>query len=118
MKRREFLSGMASLTLAPLLAPQIALAFDNHVAMAIAETRKAIAYGREPAHASSFEQHMDNAIDHAMMAEKANPNAHTKRAIVYLRKGRKVAYRTHMFSRTQRGAALATKALNQLEAAQ
>jgi hypothetical protein len=118
MERREFLSGMAGLALAQWLAPQIARASDDQISMAIAETQKAIGYGNEPHHESSFAQHMDNAIDHAMMAQRAHPNAHTKKAISYLRRGRKVAYGSHLASRSRRGAALAAKALKQLQAVQ
>ncbi len=91
-----------SLALALALATGPALAQTDHLAMAISETQKAIHYGAEVAHSSSFVQHTDNAIDHAMMAQKAKPNKHIKAAIADLRKGAKQAQ----------------KALTQLQAAQ
>ena len=90
---------------------------EDHIAEAIAEINKAIPYGEEPAHSSSFVQHIDNAIDHAVMAQKVNANAHVKRAIGYLRRARKVAYGTHLLKYSRRGASLAKKALAQLQAA-
>ncbi len=115
MNRRRVVFSMA-LALASFAAPQIAFA-QSDIDQAISETQKAIQYGDEAHHASSFVQHMDNAIDHAMMAQKAQPNAHVKKAIQYLRRGRKIAYDTHWASRLRKGAAQAGKALKQLQAA-
>ena len=117
MKRREFLRNIIGLTFAGFVAPGVALAAgDDHIAQAIAEAQKAIPYGEEPQHSSSFVQHIENAIDHAVMAQKAHANRHIKRAISYLRRARKIAYGTHLLSYSRRGAALAQKALAQLQA--
>ena len=95
-----------------------ALAQTDHLAMAISETQKAIHYGAEVAHGSSFVQHSDNAIDHAMMAQKAKPNKHIKAAIADLRKGKRIVDGTHWLSRLRKGAKQAQKALTELQAAQ
>jgi hypothetical protein len=115
MNRRRLLFSMG-LALASFAAPQIAFA-QSDLDQAISETQKALQYGDEAHHASSFVQHVDNAIDHAMMSQKAQPNAHVKKAIQYLRRGRKIAYDTHWTSRLRKGAAQADKALKQLQAA-
>jgi Small metal-binding protein len=107
-----------SLALALALAAGPALAQTDHLAMAISETQKAIHYGAEVAHGSSFVQHTDNAIDHAMMAQKAKPNKHIKAAIADLRRGKRIVDGTHWASILRRGAKQAQKALTQLQAAQ
>lgn len=118
MDRREFLRASIGSTLAALAAPGAALAALDHIAQAVAQINKAIPYGEEPQHSSSFVQHIDNAIDHAVMAQRAHANSHVKRAIGYLRRARKIAYGTHLLSYSRRGAALANKALAQLQTAQ
>lgn len=118
MKRREFLCASIGLTLAGFLAPDIAFAAKGHVAQAIAQVRKAIPYGEEPQHSSSFVQHIDNAIDHAVMAQRAHPSHALKRAISYLRRARRTAYGTHLLSVSRRAASLAQRALLHLQAAQ
>jgi hypothetical protein len=85
---------------------------------AIAQINKAIPYGEEPQHSySSFVQHIDNAIDHAVLAQRAHASSHVEKAIRYLRRARRIAYGTHLLSYSRRGAALAKKALAQLQAA-
>jgi hypothetical protein len=116
MERREFLRASIGAALAALVIPSTALAAD-HIAQAIAQIKKAIPYGEEPAHSSAFVQHIDNAIDHAMMAQRAHANPRVKKAIGYLRRARKIAYGTHLLRNSRRGAALAKKALAQLQAA-
>lgn len=117
MKRRQFLNAMMSLAFAVAMAPRIALGEGSHLDQAISETKKAIHYGDWPHHESSFTQHIDNAIDQAMRAEKAHPNPHIKHAIRDLRRGREIAYDTHSPRRQRRGAAQAKKALRELQAA-
>jgi hypothetical protein len=117
MDRREFLRASIGSALAAVIIPGAALAAD-HIAEAIAEINKAIPYGEEPAHSSSFVQHIDNAIDHAVMAQRAHADRRVKRAIGYLRRARKIAYGTHLLRYSRRGAALAKKALAQLQAVQ
>lgn len=116
MDRREFLRASIGSAIVALAIPGAAHA-EDHVAEAIAEINKAIPYGEEPAHSSSFVQHIDNAIDHAVMAQKAQANAHVKKAIGYLRRARKIAYGTHLLKYSRKGASLAKKALAQLQAA-
>ncbi|KAF2990475.1 hypothetical protein MJC1_02575 [Methylocystis sp. MJC1] len=117
MLRRGFLRASVGLALTTLVAPGIGLAAENHIAQAIAQINKAIPYGEEPQHSSSFVQHIDNAIDHAVMAQRAHANSHVKKAIRYLRRARRIAYGTHLLSYSRRGAALAKKAQAQLQAA-
>ena len=105
-----------ALVLALVAGPAFAQSSD--LQQAISETQKAINYGSEIAHASSFVQHSDNAIDHAMMAQKAQPNKHIKAAIADLRRGIKIAKDTHWLSRLRKGAKQAQKALTELQAAQ
>lgn len=116
MDRRGFLSASIGSALAALVMPGAALA-EDHIAEAIAEINKAVPYGEEPAHSSSFVQHIDNAIDHAVMAQRAHANRHVKKAIGYLRRARKIADGTHLLKYSRRGASLAQKALTQLQAA-
>jgi hypothetical protein len=116
MDRRSFLRASIGSSIAALVIPGAALA-DDHIAEAIAQINKAIPYGEEPAHSSSFVQHIDNAIDHAVMAQRAHANRHVNRAIGFLRRARKVAYGTHLLRYSRRGASLAKKALAQLQAA-
>ena len=105
-----------ALALALMAGP--ALAQTDDLAMAISETQKAIHYGAEVAHSSSFVQHTDNAIDHAMMAQKAKPNKHIKAAIADLRRGKRIADGTNWASILRRGAKQTQKALKELQAAQ
>jgi hypothetical protein len=116
MRRREFLIGATTVALAELSAFPAALAAGDHVASAIDQIDKAIPYGERPHQSSSFVQHLDNAIDHAVMAQKAHRDAHVRRAIAYLRRARRTAYGTHLLSYSRRAAALAKKALSQLQA--
>jgi hypothetical protein len=116
MERREFLRASIASAVAALVIPNASLAAD-HIAEAIAQINKAIPYGEEPAHSSSFVQHIDNAIDHAVKAQRAHPNPHIKKAIGYLRRARRIAYGTHLLRYSRRGAALAKKALAQLQVA-
>jgi hypothetical protein len=116
MKRRDFLSASIATAFAGLLVPASAFAQDqDDIAQAIAEIEKAIPFGEEPAHSSSFVQHIDNAIDHAVTAQKAHGDKHVKKAIAYLRRARKTAYGTHLLSYSRRAAGLAKKALAQLQ---
>ena len=108
----------SSLAVALALMAGPALAQTDHLALAISETQKAIHYGAEVAHSSSFVQHTDNAIDHAMMAQKAKPNKHIKAAIADLRKGKRIVDGTHWPSILRKGAKQAQKALTELQAAQ
>lgn len=116
MNFRRFII-LASTALALLAAPATAFA-QGHLDKAIAETRKAVHYGTEAHHDSSFVQHVDNAIHHAKLAQKSLSDPHIKKAITYLRRGRSIAYRTHWGSILDRGAIQATKALAELKAAQ
>ncbi len=118
MKRREFSNAMAALGLGLLIGLTAASAVGDPIARAVDEIGKAIPYGEEPDHSSLFVQHIDNAIDRAMMANGANPNSHVKEAIVLLRRARESAYGTHLLHNSREGAALAQKALAQLQAAQ
>ena len=107
-----------SFALALALVAGPALAQTDDLAMAISETQKAIHYGSEAAHGSSFVQHTDNAIDHAMMAQKAKPNKHIKAAIADLRRGKRIVDGTHWPRILRKGAKQAQKALTELQAAQ
>ena len=115
MERREFLTGSLAFALAALAAPVKAQPADDHIARAIDQINRAIPFGEEPAHSSSFVQHIDNAIDHAVLAQRARRNPRIGKAIALLRRARRVAYGTHLLSYSRRGAALANKALAQLQ---
>jgi hypothetical protein len=117
MKRRDFLCASIGLTLAGCLAPGIAFAAKGQITQAIAQIRKAIPYGEEPHRSSSFVQHIDNAVDHAVMTQKEHPSSALKRAISYLRRARRTAYGTHLLKNSRRAASLAQKALLHLQAA-
>ena len=110
------LASSFALALAIVTGP--ALAQTDHLAMAISETQKAIHYGAEVAHSSSFVQHTDNAIDHAMIAPRPTSNEHIKAAIADLRRGKRIADGTHWASILRRGAKQTQKALKELQAAQ
>ncbi|MFO1102330.1 MAG: hypothetical protein U1E20_05430 [Methylocystis sp.] len=51
------------------------------------------------------------------MAQRTHANRRVSRAIAYLRRARRIAYGTHLVRFSRRGAALAKKALAQLQAA-
>jgi Small metal-binding protein len=108
----------SSLVVALALVAGPALAQTDDLGAAISETQKAIQYASEGHHGSSFVQHTDNAIDHAMMAQKAKPNKHIKSAIADLRRGKKIVDGTHWPSILRRGGKQAQKALRELQAAQ
>lgn len=109
---------LGALAMAASVAVTPVLGAGSHLQQAIASTEKAIHYGDMPHHESSFAQHIDNALDHAMMAQKAHPNPHIKKAIADLRQGRRIAYDSHSPRRQRAGAARASRALAQLQAAQ
>ena len=115
MQRRQFLLGAVALALGQATAVPFALAAAEHIAQAIDQINKAIPYGEQPHHSSSFVQHIDNAIDHAVMAERAHPSKNLKRAIASLRRARRTAYGTHMLSYSRRAARMAQKALADLQ---
>jgi len=115
MQRRQFLMGAMALTLGQVMAVPVALGADDHIAQAIDQINKAIPYGEEPHHSSSFVQHIDNAIDHAMMAERMHPSRNVKRAVASLRRARRTAYGTHLLRYSRRAATYAQKALSDLQ---
>jgi hypothetical protein len=115
MQRRQFLMGAMALTLGQVMAVPVALGADDHIAQAIAQINRAIPYGEQPHHSSSFVQHIDNAIDHAMMAERTHASRNVKRAIASLRRARRTAYGTHLLSYSRRAAADAQRALSDLQ---
>jgi hypothetical protein len=117
MLRRDFLIGAAALALGQAMTVPAALAAGSHTAQAIAQINKAIPYGEEPHHSSSFVQHIDNAIDHALMAQRAHPSTAVKNAIALLRRARRIAYGTHSLRYSRRAAALAQRALSHLQSA-
>jgi hypothetical protein len=115
MRRRQFLLGAMALAFGQATAIPVALAAGDHVAQAIAQINMAIPYGEQPHHSSSFVQHIDNAIDHAVMAQRTHPSANVNRAIAQLRRARRTAYGTHLLSYSRRAASLAQKALSNLQ---
>jgi len=115
MRRRQFLMGAMALALGQGVGVSVALAADDHIAQAIDQISKAIPYGEQPHESSSFVQHIDNAIDHAMMAERTHPSRNVKRAVALLRRARKTAYGTHLLSYSRRAASYAQKALTDLQ---
>lgn len=116
MITRRLTIALTGFGLALFVLPQISLAADDPLEQAIAETKKAIHYGEEPHHAASFVEHADNAIHHAIQAEKEQPNQHIKSGLSHLRRGIKVAKYTHSRRRLMAGAKHAQQALRQFEA--
>ncbi len=108
--------GLIGLGLALLVPPQLALASSSDLQQAIKETQKAIHYGHDPHHASSFVQHGENAIHDGLRAEKAQPNRHIKSGVSHLRRGVRIAKGTHSRTRLLAGAKQARAALRQFEA--
>ena len=115
MRRRQFLMGAMALTLGQATAIPFARAAEDHIGEAIDQINKAIPFGEEPHHSSSFVQHIDNAIDHAMMAQRVHASRNVKRAIASLRRARRTAYGTHLLSYSRRAAALAQRARSDLQ---
>ena len=115
MRRRQFLMGAMALAFGQATAVSVALAADDHIAQAIDQINKAIPFGEQPHQSSSFVQHIDNAIDHAMMAERTHPTRNVKRAVALLRRARRTAYGTHLLSYSRRATSMAQKALSDLQ---
>jgi len=115
MRRRQFLLGAMALTLGQATTVPFAFAADDHIAQAIDQINKAIPFGEQPHQSASFVQHIDNAIDHAMMAERARSTRNVKRAVALLRRARRTAYGTHLLRYSRRAATYAQKALSDLQ---
>ena len=115
MQRRQFLIGAVALALGQATAVPAALGADDHIAQAIDQINKAIPYGEQPHESSSFVQHIDNAIDHAVMAERTHSSRNVKKAVALLRRARKTAYGTHLLSYSRRAASYAQKARSDLQ---
>ncbi len=95
----------------------IGFAQENHLQMAIQSAAKAAQSGYRH-HPSSLVNHADNAIDHAMMAQKQHKNGHVKAAIGKLRHAIRTAKGTHSFRRDILAAHMAQHAMKDLQAAQ
>lgn len=116
MITRRLTIALMGFGLALFAAPQVVLAANEHLEQAISETKKAIEYGEEPHHASSFIEHVENAIGHAESAQKQEPSLHIERGIKHLRSAKKIAYDTHSTRRLKAAAKHAKKALSEFEA--
>jgi hypothetical protein len=115
MMTRKLILSAAVLAWASVMSPAYAAVGGDHVQRAIKSTEKAIHAGKHH-HSSSLVQHADNAIDHAMMAQRQEPNSHLKSAIAHLRSAIRTAKWTHSWRRDALAARHAQKALNNLEA--
>jgi hypothetical protein len=106
---------LLSLGLALSLAPGIsfaqALAQEDHLAQAISHTREAVVAGRE-GKPDSLVLHARNALEHAVAAQKEQPNWHVKRGVNRLMEA-------IMFGEAKRRAAtrIADRTLQELERA-
>jgi len=95
-------------------APQIAHA-EQYLEDAIAETREAIAAGKQ-GEPGSFAEHVTQAIDRARSAVWINPVDPIRKGIKTLRKAYKIARGTSSDRRLDKATALAESALAQFEA--
>jgi hypothetical protein len=91
-----------------------AFADPNYLDEAIAETREAIAAGKQM-EAASFVEHADDAIDHARSAVWQTPVDPIRKGIKYLRKAVKLAKGTSYDKRIVRATEQAELALQQFE---
>jgi hypothetical protein len=96
------------------LAPLPALADPNYLEEAIAETKEAIAAGKQ-LQAGSFVEHADDAYDHARSAVWQNPVDPIRKAIKLLKKAVKLARGTSQDKRIVKATEQAELALQQLE---
>ncbi len=94
---------------------QPASADPNYLEEAIAETREAIAAGKE-LQAGSFVEHADDAIDRARSAVWQTPVDPIRKGIKYLRKAVKLAKGTSYDKRIMKATEQAELALEQFEA--
>jgi hypothetical protein len=101
------------LGLAVLARP--AFAEPNYLEQAIAETREAIAAGKQ-LQAGSFVEHADDAIDNARSAVWQTPVDPIRKGIKFLRKAVKLAKGTSMDKRIAKATEQAELALQQFEA--
>jgi hypothetical protein len=95
-------------------APRLALADPNYLEEAIAETREAIAAGKQ-LEAGSFVEHADDAIDLARSAVWQTPVEPIRQGIKYLRKAVKLAKGTSSDKRIMKATEQAELALQQLQ---
>ncbi|WP_281804592.1 small metal-binding protein SmbP [Methylocystis echinoides] len=91
-----------------------ALAEDNYLQQAIAETTAAIEAGKQ-GEASSFVEHADDAIDRARSAVWGTPVDPIRKGIKYLRKAVKLAKGTSLDKRIAKATEQAELALQQFQ---
>lgn len=77
---RRLMIALLSLVLALSLAPGVSFAQEDHLAQAISHTREAVVAGRE-GKPSSLVEHAKNALEHATVAQREQPNAYVKAGI-------------------------------------
>ena len=116
MMTRRLTIALLGFGLALFAAPQVVLAANEQLQQAISETKLAIQDGKEAHHASSFVEHVENAIGAAQAAQKQEPSLHIERGIKHLRKAKKIAYDTHSDRRLRAAAKHAQKALSEFAA--
>jgi len=102
------------LGLALSLAPSYSLAAGDDLQQAIEQTQQAINAG-EQRDASSLVEAADNAIDHAVTADKQNANSHIKAGIKHLRKAIRTAKGTHSARRVAAAGKHAKMALTEFQ---
>lgn len=114
MMSRRMMILSVSLALGLGAFAQPALAEDNYLQQAIAETRAAIDAGKQ-LEASSFVEHADDAIDRARSAVWQTPVDPIRKGIKYLRKAVKLAKGTSYDKRIVKATEQAELALQQFE---
>jgi hypothetical protein len=112
MLRRYFLVGL--MALGALMAPVNSFARSAHISEAIKELREGITEGRKGM-ASSFVEHMHNALDHTQAANKERFDHRNVIAIAEIKKALKIAKGTGHHDRLQKGVTRAVIALHEIQ---
>jgi hypothetical protein len=114
LSRRIIIAALAmGLCLGALARP--AIAGPDYLGQAIADTKEAIAAGKE-LQAGSFVEHADDAVDHARSAVWQTPVDSIRKGIKLLRKAVKLAKGTSSDKRIAKATEQAELALEQFEA--
>jgi hypothetical protein len=112
MLRRYFLVGL--MALGAIMAPVNSFARSAHISQAINELHEGIIEGRKGM-ASSFAEHMHNALDHTQAANKEKFDHRNVVAINEIKKALKIAKGTGHNDRLQKGVSRALIALYEIQ---
>jgi len=111
MLNRNLLAGLISLSL--LMAPSLSFAQRPHISEATKELEEGIAEGRKGM-ASSFVDHLHNALEHAEAANKEKFNHHNVAGITEIKKALRLAKGTGHAERLSKGITRAVIGLHEL----